>query len=80
MRTEKFALLVQRGGAYTYVDHPIYYLGMMINWGVAILTASDTCLLMPLTAHVSALGFLYGTEIPDIRFIYQSGNDTRREV
>jgi len=62
--------LIRKGGAYSYVEHPIYYLGILIDWGAAILAASNICCLMAFTAHASALAFLYGTEIPDLRFMY----------
>ena len=62
--------LIQSGGAYTYVDHPIYYFGIFVDWGIAILAASQLCLWMALSAHISALAFLWGTELPDLKYIY----------
>jgi protein-S-isoprenylcysteine O-methyltransferase Ste14 len=60
-------------GVYEYMSHPLYKLGMLLEWGVAVAAGSRLCLILALSAHVSALSFMYGTEIPDMRVIY--GNE-----
>lgn len=57
-------------GAYSIVSHPIYTIGMLLEWGIAVLGGSELCYLLAMSSHASALLFLYCTEMPDMKFIY----------
>lgn len=57
-------------GVYGLLAHPLYTTGPLLEWGVAVTAGSWVCLLLAASAHLAALGFLYGTEIPDMRTIY----------
>ena len=57
-------------GIYRYINHPVYTVGVLFEWGVFLMVGSFRCFLLAVTGHVSALAFLYCTEIPDMKFIY----------
>jgi protein-S-isoprenylcysteine O-methyltransferase Ste14 len=57
-------------GVYKYMSHPLYKIGMLLEWGVAVMAGSWLCFVLALSAHLSALSFMWGTEIPDMRHIY----------
>ena len=62
--------LVTRG-VFQFCDHPLFYVGLLLLWAVGPLACgSAAALRLVVFVHVTALGFLHGTEIPDMRRIY----------
>jgi protein-S-isoprenylcysteine O-methyltransferase Ste14 len=61
------------GGAYRICHHPQFYLAMLLFWAIALACGSWCALVLAAFMHVSALGFLFGTELPDMRRIYAVG-------
>lgn len=59
-----------RSHAYALCDHPLFYLGLLLLWAVALACGSSAALLLAAFMHAAALAFLFGTEVPDMRRIY----------
>ena len=59
-----------RAGAYGLCDHPLFFVGLLLLWAVAIACGSQVALALALFLHAAALAFLFGTEVPDMRRIY----------
>ena len=57
-------------GAYAWVAHPLFYLGMLLPWAAAVWRRSEAGLALALAMHGSALAFLGCIELPDIAAIY----------
>jgi hypothetical protein len=67
-----------RTGIYNVCDHPLFYLGMLLLWALALGSGSGLAFVLAGFMHASALAFLHGTEIPDILTIYGPANASRR--
>ena len=60
-----------RRGAYAACDHPLFYLGLLLFWAIALASGSSLAFALACFLHCSALAFLFGTEIPDMTTIYK---------
>lgn len=67
-----------RSQAYALCDHPLFYLGLLLLWAVALACGSGVALWLAAFLHAAALAFLFGTEIPDMRYIYGDGKSDDR--
>ena len=59
-----------RSGAYALCDHPLFYLGLLLFWAISLAQGSYLAFVLAGFLHISALAFLFGTEIPDMQTIY----------
>ena len=59
-----------RTRAFAQCEHPLFYLGLLLLWAVALTCGSGAALLLVVYVHAAALAFLFGTEVPDMRRIY----------
>jgi hypothetical protein len=59
-----------RDGVFALCRHPLFFLGLLLPWAAAVAKGSATALALAGFVHAAALGFLYGTEVPDMRRLY----------